>query len=81
MEMKAQLYGEKLTIQTLLKYELNIGMIKDYMIMTGVNYRNMDLVNKSLNTRMRGLHWKQKRSRGLTNQRQFYIAQQVINFS
>lgn len=47
MKMKAQLYGEKLTIQTWLRYELNIGMIKDYMIMTGVNERNMDLVNKS----------------------------------
>jgi hypothetical protein len=30
---------------------------------------------------MKGLYWRQKRSQSLTDQRQFYIAQEVINLS
>ena len=55
-------------------------MIKDYTIMTGVNYRNIDLVNKSCNIRMRQCCWKQEKS-GFANQMQLYLAQQVVNFS
>ena len=55
-------------------------MIKDYTIMTGVYYRNIDLVNKSCNIRMRQCCWKQEKS-GFANQMQLYIVQQVVNFS
>lgn len=44
-------------------------MIKDYTIMTGVNYRNIALVNKSCDIRMRQCRWKQEKA-GFADQMQ-----------